>query len=214
VNAWPTSRAAGLACTLALLSLGCPGAPATHYYVLGPRSAPEALRETAGTGMLVGVRTFEVDAPYDQDRIVYRLGQEGFEIGFYDYHRWAVPLGRVLPGIVVSRLGVPPGRFTVEAEVPGRAYDAWLTGRLIHMEEVDHAGGQDVRVTLELGLELADGSRVWSATAERSTTLDTREVAAVVAAMHDVVAEAVDDLRPRLEIALGVLGTQRGAPSR
>ena len=32
------------------------------------------------------MRSFDVDPPFDQDRIVYRVGAESPEIGFYAYH--------------------------------------------------------------------------------------------------------------------------------
>lgn len=191
--------------TLVLASAGCPGAPVTHYYLLGAQTAPETATARATRGIAVGIRPFEVDTPYDQDRIVYRLGRAGVEVGFYDYHRWAAPVGSMLQAIVASRLADAPGVGSIEPAVAGRRYDAWLTGRVLDLHEIDHPGGQDVHVRLELALELAEGSRLWSATVERKRTLDARKVGPVVEAMNAVVTEAIDVLRPQLVRALEAL---------
>lgn len=71
----------------------CGSVPETHYYVLAttrvvPSEAPAVDRRPT-----VGVETFAVDPPYDQGLLVYRLAANPAEVGFYDYHRWASPLG-------------------------------------------------------------------------------------------------------------------------
>ena len=79
---------------LLLWVTACRSAPTTRYYVLAPsRTAPEAVTTVAETsGLRVGVEPFTVDPPYDRDQLVYRLGVDSVEVGFYSYHRWAAPL--------------------------------------------------------------------------------------------------------------------------
>jgi uncharacterized lipoprotein YmbA len=89
---------AGILGTLA----ACGRGPATHYYLLEPRE--ETSSAAAGSAATVGVRAFHVEPPYDQDRIVYRVGLESSEIGFYAYHRWAAPLSRMVPRVVAEGL--------------------------------------------------------------------------------------------------------------
>ena len=74
------------------LTIGCKAMPTTHYYILEPRAGSS---DDAGAGVAVGVLPFEVDPPYDQDRIVYRIGADSPKVGFYEYHRWAAPLSRM-----------------------------------------------------------------------------------------------------------------------
>ena len=210
-----SGRLAGvLLLSIGLGSLGCPGSPLTRYYLLG--DGPSAVAsEPAATGIDVGVRSFEVDPPYDQDRIVYRVGRGGAEVGFYAYHRWAAPLARMLPQLVATRLAGATGLRSIEPAVPGRRYDAWLSGRVLSLEEIDHDAGQDVHVRIELSLELPDGSRLWSATARRVETIETRDVSAIVLGLNRVAAGAVDELRPQLAGALAdARGRIEASPSR
>ena len=105
-------RRATVACGLlwiAILTLssGCRATPAMNYYVLEPRSGASA---DAPDGVRVGVLPFEVDPPYDQDRIVYRIGADSPKVGFYEYHRWAAPLSRMLPRIASKLLPMIPIR--------------------------------------------------------------------------------------------------------
>ena len=73
--------------------VSCGGAPRTHYFVL---STAAVSVDASGTGS-IGVAPFRVAPPYDGDRIVYRFGEHGPEVGFYPYHLWAAPLSRMLP---------------------------------------------------------------------------------------------------------------------
>ena len=81
------------------------------------------------------VEAFLVDPPYDQDRLVYRVGRNTPEVGFYDYHRWAAPLSRMLPKVVADSFGTVRGVASIEPTVTPSPTVAiplatTLTGRL------------------------------------------------------------------------------------
>ncbi len=103
-----------LPCLLAFaaLAVGCWGRiPPTHYYVLELRGEGHEVNPgPAAGGLEIGVESFAVDPPYDQDRLIYRVGEGSVEIGFYHYHRWATPLSRMLPRVVAVGLRGTPGR--------------------------------------------------------------------------------------------------------
>jgi len=185
-----------VAVMLVLALVGCGGPPATHYYLLEltPRVDANASDPVEG-GLTVGVRSFQVDSPYDQDRIVYRVRDRSAEVGFYAYHRWATPLSRMLPRAVVTGLDGTEGVRLIEPAVAGRTYDAYLVGRVLTAEEVDHAGGQDVVLRFDLGLRSADGSELWSELVTAEGTIDTREVGAVVEQMNRGLAQAIVEVR-------------------
>jgi uncharacterized lipoprotein YmbA len=185
-----------LAAMLVLALAGCGSPPATHYYLLEltPRVDANA-PDPAERGLTVGVRPFQVDSPYDQDRIVYRVRDRSAEVGFYAYHRWATPLSRMLPRAVATGLEETEGVRLIEPAVAGRTYDAYLVGRVLTAEEVDHAGGQDVVLRFDLGLRTADGSELWSELVSAEGTIDTQEVGAVVEQMNRVLAQAIEELR-------------------
>ena len=181
---------------LALMLVGCGGPPATHYYVLEltPRAEASAPAE-AERGLTVGVKTFQVDPPYDQDRIVYRTRERSTEVGFYAYHRWATPLSRMLPLAVVTGLEGADGLRLIEPAVTGRSYDAYLVGRVLALEEIDHSGGQDIVVRLRLALRSGDGTELWSEVLTAEDTINTREVGDIVERMSRVMGRAIEAAR-------------------
>lgn len=187
---------AAAAALLALAFVGCGKPPATHYYLL--ELTPRV--ETAAPGVVergatVGVKSFQVDSPYDQDRIVYRVRERSAEVGFYAYHRWATPLSRMLPRAVAGGLGGTEGVRLIEPTVPGRTYDAYLVGRVLTVEEVDHAEGQDVVLRFELGLRSADGTELWSELLTAEGTIDTNEVGEIVEQMNLVLGQSIEEIR-------------------
>ena len=189
-----------LALLLALVT-GCASVPLTHYYVLEPQDRP-AESFTHRAGLTIGVETFEVDPPYDQDRIVYRVGDNSAEVGFYPYHRWAAPLARMLPRVVASGLKGISGALSVEPAASGRDYEASLRGRLLVFEEIDTKQGQRVRMRVELRLIRDDGTEIWSRLLAREVTVSSDAVAGIVTGLSAALSEAVYESRSDLERAL------------
>jgi len=198
------NRLRSLLAILALIATvaGCAKMPPTHYYTLGPRTSSDTgatgSAATDTEGWSVGVRSFQVDAPFDQDRIVYRIGDGSSEVGFYAYHRWAAPPASMLPVLVARAMHGAAGIRRIEPVMAGRTYTAYLDGRVLSLEEVDRADGQLVRARLALWLTAADGSEVWSGTVEAEGATQTSEVAIVVDRMADVLAEALAQAREDL----------------
>lgn len=151
---------------LSLLAASCLGGgnvPRTHHYVLQPPPPPA---RTAPSGLHVGVATLEVDPPYDQDRLVYRPKRGGTEVGFYNYHRWAAPLGRLMASSLAGALTGAPGVASAEPLVSGIDYDAVLFGRVVRVEEVEFPDRSEARVALALALEGGDGEILWRGSLE------------------------------------------------
>jgi uncharacterized lipoprotein YmbA len=184
---------------------GCSQLPATHSYVieLDPVGAAMAAGASgAGAaengGWTIGVRPFAVDAPYDQERIVYRHGESSPEVGFYAYHLWAAPLQSMLPAAVASGLSGASGVAGLEPLVAGRRYDAFLHGRVLAVEEIDLADRQVVRAAVELRLHAPDGAELWSRRVEGRGETRTEEVADIVEALAAALGDALDPVRGEL----------------
>jgi uncharacterized lipoprotein YmbA len=185
----------GLALLLAgsCLAVACGSAPPTHYYVLAPggelahRSAPAGKPD----GLRIGVEPLTVDPPYDRDQLVYRMGTDSVEVGFYEYHRWAAPLGELLCVALAEGLRGTPGIAAIEPVTASGSYDAFLRGRVVYLEEIDLPHGQQARVQLELRLVDPDALTLWS-----------QEVAGSAEGQNDAVAEIVDQLYRAFEQAL------------
>lgn len=177
--------------------LACGSVPPTHYYVLAP-PAEQAEPHGPGDGVRLGVETFVVDPPYDQDRLVYRMGRDGSEVGFYDHHRWAASPGRLVATALAAGLAGTPGLDAVEpATVDGR-YSALLAGRVVALEEVDLPDRHLARVQVDLKLFDEAGVLVWS----RFFTVEDggRAEAAsdIMLQMQSAFAQLVDEVRSDL----------------
>lgn len=183
---------------------GCARLPTTHYYVLEPRgeAAGESPSSAHQDGLVIGVEVFLVDPPYDQDRIVYRVGEDSPEIGFYAYHRWAAPLSRMLPPVVAAQLRGTRGVSSIGPIARGHDYAAFLEGRVLELEQIDVPEGQRVRVRLELTLRLEDGAELFSETFTGETIIRTRKVSEVVDQMSTALGQALDGVREKLESTL------------
>ena len=193
--AWLSSVAliAGLAVA------GCAGRlPTTHYYVL---EAEDVARSIPPSGLTIGVPALRVAAPYDQDRIVYRVGEDSVEVGFYAYHRWAAPLGRMLPPLIAEACQDLTGVQRIEPAEAERQYDAYLHGRLTTLEEIDTPDGVRVLVRLDLRL-VRNGATVWSETVAHETPIDGNDVGDVVQGMAGAIRSAVRTVQPALYAAL------------
>jgi uncharacterized lipoprotein YmbA len=203
-----------LICVLGLLLLpaavvDCGSVPSTHYYVLElPYDLAQRSEVARGAGLVIGVRDFQVDPPYDRDTLVYRVGQHPTEVGFYDYHRWAAPLERMLPVVVAKRLSVADGSTVVEPVAPDRRYDALLYGRVIAIEEVDYPDRQDVVLQLELVLRSPDGTQLWSRVGGGQQSVDTDQVVEIAETMNSVLRQLIDELRPAFAQALEEVRTR------
>jgi len=196
----PASMIAVPAVVLAVVLGGCGGRlPTTHYYVLAAPDLPST--NPRGEGMSIGIRTFRVDPPYDQDRIVYRVGQDSPEVGFYAYHRWAAPLERMLPRVAATSFSDLSGVSSIEPAEAGRDYDAQIGGRILAFEEIDTGEGQQVRVQLHLYL-LVGNEEVWAATVTGDDALHATEVGQIVQHMRAALATALEAARPDLQSAL------------
>lgn len=171
---------------------GCASVPRTHYYLLEwPAGAGTVASFDEPTR--IGVRPFAVDPPYDQDRIVYRVGAGSVEIGFYAYHRWAVPLAEMLPTLLADALQGAPGVLSVEPYRRGAGYDLVVEGALATLEEIDTSSGPRVRVELSLSWYDAEGVLRGRREGAAESDADSDRVAFVVERMAGAVAEAVRD---------------------
>lgn len=198
---WSWPQGAALLLAAAALATGCGGGkiPPSHYYRLAVSepAAPPAPPE--GIGRLeVGIPAFDVDPPYDQERIVRRGGRDSLEVGFHSDHRWAAPLSRMLPVVVGDHLMEVAGGFVSAGPPAGRPLDARLEGRLMALEEIGTPEGPVAHVRMGLTLRARDGEAVWTQVVEGERAVDGMEASAVPRAMQEAIVEALDSSRGAL----------------
>ena len=185
---------------LLLLVSACRSAPTTRYYVLAPsRTAPQVeTSSTSASGLRIGVEPFTVDPPYDRDQLVYRLGVDSVEVGFYSYHRWAAPLRELVAVAMAEGLRGTPGIESIEPWSSGGDYTAFLRGRVIYLEEIDVPGQQEARLRLELRLMDPEGSMIWSEEVFGSASGQSDSVAQIVEQLYAAFDQALEQARSGL----------------
>jgi ABC-type uncharacterized transport system auxiliary subunit len=191
-----TASIAGLALSTCLV--GCVAKFPTYYTLHVPPAA--GMPMAGGTRASVAVREFQAPAYLRQGAIVYRASPE--EVGFYNYHRWAVDPREFLTNAIVDRLRAS-GRFAAVKIYDGRSdVDFILSGRLERLEEVDYEGGVKVEVALSAQMtELSSGKTVWADAASENAEVDKRTVHVVVAEMSHAMDRAIQKLLASLAVS-------------
>lgn len=184
------------------LITACRSAPTTRYYVLAPTRPVQEIPTTGVIeGLHVGVEPFTVDPPYDSDQLVYRLGPNSVEVGFYSYHRWAAPLGDLVAVAMAEGLRGIHGIRKIEPVTSGGDYSAFLRGRVVYLEEIDVPGEQQARLRFELRLVSRDGRTLWSDEVAGSAAGQSETVDAVVRQIYQAFEQALDQARASLAAA-------------
>ena len=183
----------GFAITAVMMYTGCGGAVKyPNYYTLHiqPPVDPPA-RE--GVRVSLAVREFRSPTYLRQGAIVYKTSPE--QIGFYNYHRWAVDPREFVTNAVAERLRAS-GNFTQVKLYDGRSdVDYVVSGRLDNLEEIDYEGGVKVEVAISAQMtNLATGVTVWTNDVSEVGTVGGREVHAVVAQMNATMDHAIENL--------------------
>jgi ABC-type uncharacterized transport system auxiliary subunit len=176
-----------------IVLVGCGGAAKyPNYYTLHIQPpvdppAPEGVRTS------LAVREFRSPAYLRQGAIVYKTSPE--QIGFYNYHRWAVDPREFLTNAVAEHLRAS-GNYAQVKLYDGRSdIDYVLSGRLEKLEELDYGGGVKVEVAISAQIvNLATGAQVWTNAVSEVGTVDKRDVPTVVAEMNRTMDRAIEKL--------------------
>ncbi len=186
-------NAASFALAALVMLVGCGGAVKyPNYYTLHlpPPPDPPAPENVHAT---LAVREFRSPVYLRQGAIVYKTSPE--QIGFYNYHRWAVDPRDFVTNAVTDRLRAS-GNFAQVRTYDGRSdVDYVLTGRLEELDEIDYEGGVKVQVAISAQMvSLATGATVWTNSVSEVGTVSQRDVPAVVSAMNSTMGRAIERL--------------------
>ncbi len=190
-----------LALLLALLPAlaGCGRARYPRYYTL---NLPAALDPPALEGVRASIAVQEFQSPVylRQGPIVYRSTPE--QIGFYEYHRWAVDPRMVVTNAIIDHLQAS-GQFSQVSIYDGHADDYIFSGKLEKLEEVDYHGGVKVEVALSGRITRGGtGATVWTNAVSESGSVSQRNVSGVVSEMNRTVDVAVNKLLSTIPASL------------
>jgi ABC-type uncharacterized transport system auxiliary subunit len=188
------TRAIVSLCAAALLMASCGrGVQRPHYYALEIPPAPERTLSGLGFHGAVAVCRFETPSYLRQGRIVYREAPE--EVGFYEYHRWAVDPGETVTTAVMDALRSAQLFSFVKRYDGHNEQDYLMDGRLERLEEIDYGGA--VRVEARISVELVNlrtGATEWTGFAHDTVGVENRNVRSVVTAMNGAVLNTIDRL--------------------
>jgi len=163
-----------------------------NYYTLNVPPPPDPPAH-GGTRPSLAIRQFRSPAYLRQGAIVYKTSPE--QIGFYDYHRWAVDPREFVTNAVADRLRAS-GSFTQVKLYDGRPdVDYVLSGRLEELEEIDYQGGVKVQVAISAQMtNLVTGATVWTNSVSEVGMVGKRDLPAIVSEMNQTMGRAIEKL--------------------
>src|SRR6185437_4597032 len=191
--------------TVLMTLAGCGGAVRyPNYYALHIPPPPDPPAQE-GVRASLAVREFRSPTYLRQGAIVYKTSPE--QIGFYNYHRWAVDPREFVTNAVAENLRAS-GNFAQVKLYDGRSdIDYVLSGRLEKLEEVDYGGTVKVEVAISAQMSnLATGATICTNAVSEVGTVKQRDVPSVVAEMNATMGRAIEKL---LTPAPTVAGAQK-----
>src|SRR5215470_7034656 len=149
------------------------------YYTLQVPPPPDP-PVAEGVHASLAVREFREPSYLRQGAIVYKTSPD--QIGFYNYHRWAVDPREFVTNAVEDRLSAS-GNFAQVKLYDGHSdIDFVLSGNLEKLEEIDYGGGVKVEIAISAQMvRLSTGTTVWSNSVSEVGQVDRRDVPDVVA---------------------------------
>jgi ABC-type uncharacterized transport system auxiliary subunit len=196
---------------VAVFAVGCGSVRYARTYTLDLTGAAVAAPARPAALAAVAVRDFTCPDYLSDGRIVYRPTRT--EVGYYEYHRWATTLRRVITDSIAGRLRTQGVFGSVESAQNAGGVTYVLTGAIERLEEVDD--GRDVQAVVQLSAQLVDTrtqKTVWRHSEIASEPVIKRDVSGVVGGLSAATRRAIDALIASLEsdVALDVQNSVSG----
>ena len=183
----------GFALAALIILAGCGGAVKyPNYYTLHVPPPPDPpVPEHVHASL--AIREFRSPMYLRRGAIVYKTSPE--QVGFYNYHRWAVDPRDFLTTAVADRMRASGNFAQVKIYDGHPGVDYVLSGRLEELDEIDYEGGVKVRVAISAQMtNLATGATVWTNSVSEDGTVGKRDVPAIVAEMNGTMGRAIEKL--------------------
>ena len=196
----------------ALVLVGCGSVRYPTSHVLNfPPPVPQARPSNGALGP-VAIREFRCPEYLCEGRIAYRASPE--EVGFYEYHRWAMNPRQAITQYVEDVIRVQSLFKSVAGHEQGWEAAYVLSGNIERLEEVDQ--GRDVSTVCTISAQLLDTrtrSIVWSQTASETIRVEKRDMAGIVSSLSAAARTAADRLLKSMteELQATMASTRRNA---
>jgi len=204
-------KALAIALMGAFVLAGCGSVHYPSTYVLHLPPPVAQIAPSVGALGSVAIREFQCPEYLCEGRIVYRSGPE--EVGFYEYHRWAMNPRQAITDYVVEVLRTQSLFKSVTAYDRASDVAYVVSGKLDRLEEVDE--GRDVRVVCAISAQLLDmrtKSVVWSDSASETTQVEKRDMRGVVGSLSSAARTAADRLLKSMTVELSATIAQTAHP--
>jgi cholesterol transport system auxiliary component len=176
---------------------GCGATRPSKYYQLTVPSDAGAAEKTDAVPVTLLLGALMTSHLYREDRIVY--GNEGEQMGTYEYQRWAEPPAEMIQEVLLRELRASGRYRAVYYRRSNMQGDFAIRGHLYDFKEVT---GEQMsgRVTLELEMrDLKNGSTVWTHYYTHDEPASGKDVAAIVAALDKNVQRGVKEVVESLD---------------
>ena len=193
---------------LAISACGSARYPAHYTLHLEPSAPAPAAERGIGT---LAIKELGCPDYLCEGRIVYRPTPA--EVGFYQYHRWAVSPRAMIAPYLADRIRARSLFTGVSGDASHIATDFVLSGTLERLEEVDET--RRVAAVSTISARLVDtrtGVVVWRGTATERVPVEQRDVAGVVNGLATAVRATVDRLVTEMALELGRVAAPRDVP--
>jgi ABC-type uncharacterized transport system auxiliary subunit len=181
--------------------VNCGGVPPIYYYRINYQM-PESQANSSPLPVTLGIRQFESDILYEEDRIVYR--NSPYEVQYYHYRRWIAPPRKMAKEMLLDQFS-SSGIFKQVISLPSASKpDYILHGKIKAFEEWDEDGSWYGLVTLSFELLKSETKEiVWKNTFSEKTPASKKEPVEVVKAisisMQQVVQKAITEIERKLK---------------
>ena len=197
----------------ALVLAGCGSVryPTSYVLNLPPPPVSQAAPSNGALGP-VAIRELQCPEYLCEGRIVYRASTE--EVGFYEYHRWAMNPRQAITQYLVDGLRARSLFKSVAVHERGSEAAYVLSGNIERLEEVDQ--GRDVHVICTISAQLLDTrtrSVVWSHTASETVAVEKRDIRGVVGSLSSAARTTADRLLKSMTEELTAAGARDYTPS-
>jgi ABC-type uncharacterized transport system auxiliary subunit len=176
---------------------GCGATRPSKYYQLTVPADPGAVEKADAVPVTILLGALMTSHLYREDRIVY--GNEGEQMGTYEYQRWAEPPTEMIQEVLLRELRASGRYRAVQYRRSNMQGDFAIRGHLYDFKEVT---GEQMsgRVTLELEMrDLKNGATVWTHYYTHDEPASGKDVAAIVAALDKNVQRGVKEIVESLD---------------
>ena len=175
--------------------------PPTHYYTFAPHAESMAQQPAAASvPAMLGLAAFDANAPYQQDKIVFRTSP--YEVNFYEYHKWLRPPTDIVTETV--RQQIAAARLFRAVQDDDARTDYLLRGRILMFDQwYIEQRSSEIRIEIRYQLQEAEDERtIWTETIATKATTPSLDILGTIQAFETALQQNIRQAITGMEHAL------------